>query len=342
MTVQTTTAQKIYQHTESSGTGTGSTIAAAFKVLYDLDPSDLYGATATVVTSVFSITAAVAGTPGIVTIVTPLSDASVSQSVTNYNIADDIQLLLDTNKDWYMLVEGSRLAIDSEQASEKIEPERKSMLLQSSDADIRTTVTTDLFSRLKALARGRTAGVEHPINAEGVHSAWAGAVTTLGPGRVNWTAQVLKGFTGQTFTNATEATNIFGKEGSYLERYPARGQDIMAGAYSFDGRPFDLRRAIDTFCLDVENGLFDLLVVSEIVPYSNEGIISGEAIIREVFEGAVVDGYGVSLDLTVPDIADADSGDQIRGIWPPFEGHVVMQVGTYKIIANFTISQEQV
>ncbi len=340
-TVQTSTGQKQHLHNETSGSGTPTTVAAALKVLYDLDPSDLFGATVSVAAGVLTLTAANAGTPGVVSIASPLGDATITIQTTNYNIGDDVTHHKNFNKAFYHFVQGSRTAIDILQASEAVEPLRNGLIVQSSDADIRTSVDTDVFSQLKALARKRTMGIEHPIDAEAVASAWVGDVNTDGPGQVNYAATVISGFSAQDFTDPNAPSNIRSKEGGYLERFEARGQDIMSGGYSFNGRPFDLMRAIDTFCLNVESGLLDLLVVERIVPYSNEGIAAGEAVIREVFDVAVADGFGVSLDLDVPDITDASTNEQERGIWPPFAGHVVMQVGTFEIRADFTVSQTQ-
>lgn len=339
-TVQTTTGQLQFLHNETSGSGTPTSVAAALKVLYDAGPSDLFGATVTATLGVLSLVAAVAGTPGVVSIASPLSDATITIASPNYNIGDDITFHTSANKNFYHFVSGSHLAIDLLQGAAAVEPLRKGFIVQSSDADIRTSVDTDVFSQLQDLARKRTIGIEHPIDAEGVHSAWVGDINVDGPGKVNYTATVISGFSAQDFgLDPNAPINIAAKEGAYLERYEGRQQDIMSGGYAFNGRPFDLMRAIDTFCINVESKLLDLLVVSRIVPYSNDGIAQGEATIRECFELAVVDGYGQSLELIVPDITDASTPDAERGIWPAFSGHIVMQVGTFKIKANFTVSQ---
>lgn len=339
-TVQTVASQLQYLHNETSGSGTPTSVAAALKVLYDAGPSDLFGTTVTATLGVLSLTAAIAGTPGEVSIASPLSDAFISIVQTNYNVSDDIAFHNSANKGFYHFVMGSHEAIDLEQGSEAVEPLRKGLIVQSSDSDIRTNATDDVFSRLKALARLRTIGVEHPIDSEGVSSAWVGDINVDGPGKVNYTATVISGFSAQDFgLDPNAPIFIASKEGAYLERYENRQQDIMAGGYSFAGRPFDLMRALDTFCINVETKLLDLLVVERIVPYSNPGIAAGEAVIRNCFDISVADGYGLSLDLTVPDIADASTNEAERGIWPPFEGHVIMQVGTFKIRANFTVSQ---
>lgn len=340
--VQTSTGQKVYQWTEASGSGTGADQATAFKALFDADPSDLVTAPlAAPVGGTITLDAATAGTPFTISADTPNADAILATTVTNYNIADDLALAILATRDFYVVINGSRLAVDIEQAAEFLETERKLHVVQSSDSDVASNSTTDVFSRMQDAARGRTAGLYHPINAEGVHSGWAGDVTTDGPGEVNWNAIPLAGFTGQVFTDLSVPANVRGKEGGYLERFEARGQDIIIGGYAFDGRPFDLRRALDTFCINVENALFDLLVVERIVPYTQEGLARSEAKIREVWTEAEEAGYGVSLLLETPEITDATAAEQERGILPAFTGHAVMQVGTYQIRADFTVSQVQ-
>lgn len=340
--VETSTGQKTYQWTEASGSGTGNDQAAAFKVLFDADPSDLVTSPlAAVVGNVVTLEAANAGTPFDMSANTPNADAAIATTQTNYNISDDIRLAILATTDWYVLINGSHLAIDLLQAAETIESERKLHLVQSSDSDITTAVDTDVFSKLQAAARQRTAGVYHPTNSEGVISAWAGDVTTDGPGAVNWSAIPLAGFTGQLFPDQSIAANTRNKEGAYLERFERRNEDIMIGGYAFDGRPFDLRRALDTFCMNVEFALFDLLVRQRVVPYTAEGIARAEAEILAEWDRAVSAGYGVSLDLQTPEITDATAQEQERGILPAFTGHAVMQVGTFQLRADFTVSQVQ-
>jgi hypothetical protein len=340
LTVQTTTGQEVYTHIATSG-ATVTTIRDAIKALYDADPSDLFGATMTSVsTDQGTLTASLAGRPGTVSITSPASDATVTVTTANYGVADDWAVMAAANTDWYEGLLGSRVAAELKLSQEWVDGDGRHILgVQSSDADILTGVTTDIFSKLKSTGSIRTHGVQHHIDAEGVMEAWAGYVLTSPAGSISWVARPLTGLTARVLT-ASEAANLRAKEGSFLENFSARDQRIMNGGYSFGGRPIDITRAMDTLQSNVSIGLMDLIVNSDIIPYSKPGQADCLGVIKNEWQKGVEAGYAIdgTLDVTFLPIQPG-TNDAVRGIMPAFTMTGIIQAGAYKIEVRGRLSQ---
>lgn len=342
MTVSTSTGQKTYVHVASSQTPT--VVATAMKVLYDADPSDLTTTTATVLAGVLTLTAATSGVPYSVTIASPNSDATSVVFISNRDAGDDVQRAFDLNKNWYMLLPGSHIKNELLAMSKTIEglSQGRAMILQTSDADIRTSATDDLLSTLTALQRERTNSVEHPTDAEGVHTGWAGYYLTFPVGKITPKGRTVTGIIGQTFTSSAEAKFIADKNGSYLELFPARGDSIMLGSgFSATGRPIEVIRILDKVTDDINVAVFEAVVTPDIVLYSEEGIKIGTAAIEGVFNNAVDAGYAAvgSLILTPPKIEDATAIQEQEGELPPYVFSFKIVIGIHKTTVNGTLFQ---
>lgn len=340
LTVQATTGQKTYTHIATTG-ATVTTIRDAIKALYDADPSDLFDATmASVSTDQGTLTASLAGRPGTVAIESPASDATVAVSTANYGVADDWQVQADANPDWYHGVLGSKVAAELLLSEEwgRID-EHHIIGLQSSDADILTTATTDVFSTLKARGSYRVYGVQHHIDAEGVVEAWAGDVLTDPAGSVSWFWKPLTGLTDRVLT-APQALNLRSKEGSFLEDFTARDQSVMNGGFSFAGRPIDIARCLDTLRSNMEIGVADYFIGSRIVPYSRQGQSAIEGVLLGEINGAVEAGYGIdgSFEITFGPLVPG-SAEAVRGEYPPFSVTGIIQAGGSKVIVNMELAQ---
>lgn len=344
LTVETTTGQEVYTHIATSG-ATVTTIRAAIKALYDADPSDLFGATMTSVsTDQGTLTASIAGRPGTVSITSPASDATVAITTVNYGIADDI-LALRTLLDWYYLLPGTHLAVELQLAAEYIETtqsaaDKRQGLVQTSDANNLTDAAGNIGGILQALGLKRTGGVYHPLDAEGVHSGWVGRVGSIPVGQVTWQERALNGLTGNIL-DATSESNIQSNELSFLERFEARAQNVMNGGYSFFGRPLDIVRSMDTFEFNLKTATMDLLVNNNIVPYTDTGFEMVRGVAITTYNQAVEQGYAVSgtLVLSKPKTSDATSNERSRGIMPVIVGEFQIQAGVHRARFKFTVYQ---
>ncbi len=343
LTVQTTTSQKVYSHIATTG-ATVTTIRDALKVLYDANPSDLYGTTLTSVsTNQFTMTASLAGRSGTVTLTSPISDATLVVTTANYGIADDWTAAKNENFEWLVGIPGSKTAAELLLSDAWFATDKRRMLgVQTSDADVLTATAGNIGALLKARASLYTFGVHHDINAEGVVEAWTGDVTTDPPGSVDWVGKPLVGLTGRSLT-ATQASNLRSYELSFLEDFAARdGQDIMNGGYSFAGRPIDITRSLLAFQFDAEASMMDLRVSARTLPYSTIGQAKVLGVIQGVIDRAIAAGYGVQGTFTItflPIGTATPANDRQRGIMPQFYVTGTIQAGTHKINMRADLTQ---
>lgn len=341
LTAQTTAGQKTYTHVALAG-ATLTTIRDAIMTAYAANPSDLFeNAMTSVDADKATLKASLAGRPGTLSLTTPNNDAVLSVTTANYGVADDWQALNDQNGDWYQGILGSHTEADLLLSDEKFASLRKIVGLQTSDEDVITAPTTSVAGILKSRASLRTWAVYHPLDAEGVHSAWAADVLTDRAGEVSWVGRPLTGLTANAFTSASTSATLRANEMSFLEDFAAREQHIMNGGYSMAGRPIDITRAMDTLWTNIEIALMDLIVTNRIVPYSKDGIEQGYGTIVREFNSAVDQGYAVAgtLELTKPSVEEASEPDRIRGILPTYTGSCKFQAGVYKIKANIEVYQ---
>lgn len=157
---------------------------------------------------------------------------------------------------------------------------------------------------------------------------------------MTWQARALNGLTGNIL-DATSEASIQSNEGSFLERFEARSQNIMNGGYSFFGRPLDIIRGMDTFEFNLKTANMDYLVNNNIVPYTNTGFEAVRGVTITTFNQAVEAGYAVdgTLVLSKPKTTDATSDERARGIMPVLVGEFQLQAGVHKIQARFTVYQ---
>jgi hypothetical protein len=339
LTVTTSTGQKQYAHTAATETPTA--VAAALKVAYDLDPSDL--ATMTVVAGVMTLTATTAGISYTATIASPGSDATSTVRVPNRDSGDDVQRAFDLQKGWYMLVPGTHVKhelISMARAIEALALGRQ-VMHQSSDADIRTTATTDLLTELKSLGYGRSQVVEHPIDAEGVHAAWVGYYLTKPVGKVTPKGRQLTGLTGQVFTDPSEAANIKTKNGSYLEVVSTVGNMMLGAGFSVTKRQIEVYRILDQFTADLNVSLLEGLVIPDYIPYSDDGISIGTSIIRNEYNRGIEQGFAVpsTLELDIPTVAQATAIQRQEGELPPWNFRFQMRLSAQTFIINGVLYQ---
>jgi len=166
-------------------------------------------------------------------------------------------------------------------------------------------------------------------------------VLTLKSGRVSWIGRDIKDQTATVFTSASESLELEGKFANWLERFDAKNSDHMLRGYSFGERPIDIMRALDTFCINAENALADVILDNETAPYTAEGQALIEAAIQREYQAAVDDGYGVpeSLKVVIPPRTAATDEQRQLGIWPDITGSFIIQAGIHKIVADFTLEQ---
>ena len=137
--------------------------------------------------------------------------------VANAGYQERLATISDADSDWYGLVIEHRDDFHIIEAATYAEANRQLFFAQSNDADIRTSATTDIASRLKSLSRFRTCLLSYTDDAVAAEAAWLGFFLATDPD-ARTTIAAFKTLSGvsidSTLTTSTE-TVMEGKNANY-------------------------------------------------------------------------------------------------------------------------------
>lgn len=200
------------------------------------------------------------------------------------SINDDLSAINLDDNGWYgfMLVE--RPADSTENslitgAAAWTEAQTKLYFASTNDADILTSVTTDLLSTLQSRQYLRTAFVWHAIKTEYPEAAWMGRCFTIDPGGETWALKTLPGITPSKL-NATQRQNVYKKNGNtydqialntYLIGAASDGNAALGGKV-VSGEWIDVVRFKDWQTDYIQKEMASLMIRQKKVPYTNAGI----------------------------------------------------------------------
>jgi hypothetical protein len=215
----------------ATGADTAITIAAGLKAAYDVTP--ISGVT---LTDNLDGTLTIASAIGYSLEVTSNMSSSNSPSVESW--VTTINEITTENNTWYAIMIESHLEADVLAVAGQIEGMKKIFATSSSSSDIKTTATTDTFSKLQDLGYQRTFGMfSATANTEYPECAWVGYQLQEQPGSNTWAYKALSGVTVSTLSD-TESTNIHTKNGTTYET--VGGLNSTIGAKMFGGEWIDV------------------------------------------------------------------------------------------------------
>lgn len=240
------------------------------------------------------------------------ANLSITAVTANYNVGNAILDIKEENDEWYMLVLTSHSTHDIMNAAATIETMRRMFSAASLDANCLVPAsTTDPLYRLSALNYARTFCMYHEDpDAEYPEAAWDGRVLPDDPGSETWKFKTLAGVTASRLTT-TEQNAVTGKNGNLY--MGIGGVDITREGTVADGEFIDVIRFVDWLEARMEERIYQRLVDSEKIPYTDRGIAVIEAEVRAQLRDGIAVG-GLSDDpaptVTVPKVADVDPADR--------------------------------
>lgn len=273
-------------------------------------------------TDTITCTSATAGVPTLIS--TPLVTSGASQATAvvatttaNHGVAEDLAEISEEDNDWYGLIMVENTLAFVKLAAAYIETVRKIFITRSSDANILdSTSTTDVSAVLNALSYTRTAVIYLSDSTLYPDAAWMGKVFPIDPGQDNWKFKTLVGIVADELTS-TERSGATGKQANLY--YNAGGVDITAEGTMVDGAPYfiDVTRSIDWVQAQIEEGVFELLVTANKVPYTDPGIALIENKVREALERGESQGV-IAIDpkyiVSVPTASSVSTADRTNRI----------------------------
>lgn len=268
--------------------------------------------------STFSLTADVAGNS-----FTSLLTVNMSQVITtaNHGIAEDLQdiVSLPGGNDWYTLAIETRTNSDILNAAAYIETVRKVFGVASSEANIKTGLTTDIASLVKAKSYTRTFVFYSADQANYPEAALFGVINPLDPGSYTAKFKTLVGIVADDL-NDSELSFIKAKFCNYYTK--VAGVDIFQEGTVSMGEYIDTIIFIDWLQAQIEEGVFADLINNPKIPFTDIGGAVLEKQVRAQLQKGIRFG-GLAADpaptVTVPKVADIDPLDRQARIFKTIE-----------------------
>ncbi|MEW5803913.1 MAG: DUF3383 family protein [bacterium] len=207
---------------------------------------------------------------------------------------------------WYCLLADTRVAADIEALADAIEPLLKIYVACSSDADVITSVSSDIASILKGKSLDRTALLWSKDDANFPDAAWVGLQLPKDPGSTTWKFKTLAGITADDIT-ASEVGYLKTKQANFYEEIA--GVSVVSGeGVVASGEYIDVMHGSDWLQTRIAERIFSRLINSEKIPFTTQGISVIEAEIRYQLGKGVDAGFlaAGSAVVTVPDIENVD------------------------------------
>lgn len=217
--------------------------------------------------------------------------------------ADTIEAVQDENDTWYALTTSSHVEADVLAIAAAIEGKRKIYGFSTSDADVKVTGTSDVFSLLQAAGYQRTFGIySATANTEYPECAWIGFQLQERPGSNTWAYKSLAGVTVSRLTD-TESTIIKEKGGNTYER--VGGLNVTVGGNMMGGEWIDVMVFVDWLEARLRERIWFRLANSKKIPFTQAGATIIETEVRaQLQEGVRVGGLADNPApvVRVPDI----------------------------------------
>lgn len=243
------------------------------------------------------------------------SNQSITGDLPNKSIASELTQLQDANDTWYAIILARRATEtqqlqDITQTSEWTEARIKLYLATIDQASMLTAATDDIASFLKGKAYDRTVIMYSGDEESYPEAAWAGLQLPKDPGSTTWKFKQLSGITPDDLTS-TQVTNLRSKNANFFEA--VAGVNIISSeAIVASGEYIDVIRGTDWLQAGIEEDVFALLVSTEKVPYTDQGIGLIENVLRAKLQDGVNVGFLVqdTVVVTVPLAADVSVADK--------------------------------
>ncbi|MND61437.1 hypothetical protein D3C80_526960 [compost metagenome] len=317
----------------ATGSSTNIEIGAGLKTAYDVSP--IVGVT---VTDNLDGSLTVVSASGFSLKLTLNMSKANQPSVESW--VDAIEAVQAVDDTWYVVTISSHLEADVLAVASAIEAKKKIFATSSSSLDIKTTATTDTFSKLQAAAYQRTFGLwSATADTEYPECAWVGFQLQEQPGSNTWAYKTLSGVTVSRLS-ATEAKNIQDKNGSTYEFIG--GLNTTVGAKMFGGEWIDVMIFVDWLEQRMKERLWSRMANSKKIPYTAAGAAIIEAEVRaQLNDGIRVGGLADSPAprVSVPDILTMSQNMRAQRIFEglTFEARLAGAIHFVKIRGTVTV-----
>lgn len=208
------------------------------------------------------------------------SNLSAELTEPTEEIADTMSAVMASDSDFYGIVLASRDKDDIMAMAEWVETQTKLFGTSTAEQGAKDSETdTDLLSMLKAKNYYRTFAFYHELaDSEYLEAGVMARCFAIEPGGETWANKVLSGLTADNLTE-TEYLAISGKNGNTFETF--RNKSITQNGKVAGDEWIDVIRFRDWLQEEITVNVFNLLINSDKVPYTDAGIALVENQIRQ-------------------------------------------------------------
>lgn len=294
-------------------------------------------------TTTITLTAETAGEGFTATLAAPGSGTRTTTATTaNKSIKTELDAIVEADGDFYCVVPETRTALQLTRTAAWTESAgRKMCVLQSSDADLLTTDTTDIASVLGALSYKRSVVLYHNTNSEHAALAWAVFKLAADPDQqvTQWSYPTLVGITPQTnaIVSTTQKNNLTAKNCNVYGTFASAGS--MQKGQRVNGEWIDSLVSMDWTGARVNEALQQMMIDNSNrnlrINLNAEGIATAAGAVDGVLKRGEVIGHFEkgTTKVTPPKAKDISSGDRTaRRLRIPFEA--TLTVGTQEITST--------
>jgi len=251
--------------------------------------------------------------------------------------------------DWYFLILTRRATeaeqlLDIEQAADFIEAlsTPKLYFYAIDQASMLTAATTDIGSVLKTKLYDRSIGMYSGDEENYPDAAWVGACAPYDAGSITWKFKSLVGIVPDTLLSDSAIVNLKAKNLNFYETV-ANVNCITSEAVVASGEYIDVMRGSDELTARIGEDIFTVLINSQKIPFTTNGIAKVEAPLRARLQRAVNSGFlsdePDAITVTVPKLSAIDPVDKaarfLQGI--SFVAQLAGAVHKVKITGKLTI-----
>lgn len=208
------------------------------------------------------------------------SNLSAELTEPTEEIADTMSAVMASDSDFYGIVLASRDKDDIMAMAEWVETQTKLFGTSTAEQGAKDSETdTDLLSMLKAKNYYRTFAFYHELaDSEYLEAGVMARCFAIEPGGETWENKVLSGLTADNLKE-TEYLAISGKNGNTFETF--RNKSITQNGKVAGDEWIDVIRFRDWLQEEISVNVFNLLINSDKVPYTDAGIALVENQIRQ-------------------------------------------------------------
>lgn len=242
-------------------------------------------------------------TPGAAWSVTASSNLTLANKASTETWADAITAVEQENSQWIALNAATHTDADILEIAEAIEAREKIYVTSTSSSAVKTSVTTDLASQLKALGYQKTALMWKADADENYpECAWTAYQLQPLPGSNTWAYKTLTGTSVDKLTG-TETTNLKNKNVNTYENIG--GVNATTGGKMVGGEYIDIMVGVLWLTARMRERIWFRMVNTSKIAYTNAGIAIIEAEVRAQLQEGIRNNFLADSPAPVIYVPDA-------------------------------------